>query len=337
MAKNDPDSKEVQEIKNSMHKKYSQFKNFVLAGGISNYFQNPAAEMFNSMIELHNDVMFILMWLTLFIFWFINILCMVYSEINFEKFWGWTSKINHNNVLEILWTSIPIAILVSIAIPSLALLYASNEPHDIPRITVKITGNQWYWHYKYSVMLEWLYNPNSFTTLDFDHIGQINMINNLSFDSYMKLDADLDLENDFRLLSVDHPLVLPVKTCIRLLITAEDVIHSRAVPAFGIKTDAIPGRLNQTWLYIHNPGIYYGQCSELCGVNHAFMPICVRAVALSEFCDSSLSMMILKHNPEFAKELVSDGRMSPTGRFLSIKQNSLIYSEFELDSAKVLF
>lgn len=161
-------------------------------------------------------------------------------------------RVTHNLELEVIWTIIPTLILVTIAIPSFALLYSMDELLD-PTVTVKIIGHQWYWSYEYSDL-----KPLVGTSV--------------SFDSYMVPDADL-VPGDLRLLKTDCPLVLPKETNIRFLITSTDVLHSWAVPSFGIKMDAVPGRLNQTSAYIMESGRYYGQCSELCGVNHGFMPI----------------------------------------------------------------
>lgn len=161
-------------------------------------------------------------------------------------------RVTHNLNLEVIWTIIPTIILIFIAIPSFALLYSMDELLD-PTITVKVIGHQWYWSYEYT---------------DFRPLCN----QTVKFDSYMVPDADLQF-GDLRLLKTDCPLILPKETNIRFLITSTDVLHSWAMPSFGIKMDAVPGRLNQTSTYIMESGRYYGQCSELCGVNHAFMPI----------------------------------------------------------------
>lgn len=163
---------------------------------------------------------------------------------------------SHNTPLEIAWTAIPALILVLIAIPSFRLLYFMDRVQDAD-MTLKVTGHQWYWSYEYP-----------------DH--------GLKFDALMVQDSDLQ-PGQRRLLTTDNVVVLPAGVPIRIQLTADDVIHSWAVPAFGIKTDAVPGRLNETWVKITQPGIYYGQCSELCGVNHGFMPIMVRAVPPEQF------------------------------------------------------
>jgi len=167
------------------------------------------------------------------------------------------TRTTHNTWLEIMWTVVPIVILVVIAIPSFKLLYYQDRTPNA-EMTLKAIGHQWYWSYEYP-----------------DH-------GDFAFDSFMKYEDSLE-EGEPRLLATDTKVVLPVDTDIRLLITADDVLHSWAVPAFGVKLDAVPGRVNETWVRINEPGTYYGQCSELCGVNHGFMPIEVEAVSKEEF------------------------------------------------------
>ena len=166
------------------------------------------------------------------------------------------SKTTHHTTLEILWTLIPTVILAAIAYPSFKLLYFMDKAQEA-EMTLKITGHQWYWSYEY---------PD-------DKIG---------FDSYMIADKDLK-PGMLRLLEVDNQIVLPVGANIRLLLTAADVIHSFAVPALGLKQDNVPGRLRETWVRINKEGIYRGQCSEICGVNHGFMPIVIKAVSKEEY------------------------------------------------------
>nr|YP_010164032.1 cytochrome c oxidase subunit II [Macrophthalmus abbreviatus]QRK27321.1 cytochrome c oxidase subunit 2 [Macrophthalmus abbreviatus] len=162
-----------------------------------------------------------------------------------------------NQLIEAVWTSIPALILIFIALPSLRLLYLLDEISD-PSLTIKTIGHQWYWSYDYSDFL------------------------NMEFDSYMIPVADLD-PSGFRLLDVDNRTILPMNTQIRTLITAEDVIHSWTVPALGVKADAIPGRLNQASLLINRPGLLFGQCSEICGANHSFMPIVIESTSINSF------------------------------------------------------
>lgn len=168
------------------------------------------------------------------------------------------SKTSHNTLIEVIWTLVPVLILVGIAIPSISLLAAQFKPAPANAITLKAIGNQWFWSYEYP-----------------DH--------GLSFDQNMLSDADAAARGEPRLLGVDNRVVLPVNTPIKLITTANDVIHSWAMPAFWIKMDSIPGRLNETTFTVDRTGVYYGQCSELCGDKHAFMPIGVEVVSKEDF------------------------------------------------------
>ncbi len=167
------------------------------------------------------------------------------------------SKVTHNTLIEVIWTAVPVIILVLIAIPSLKQLYYLDKV-ETPDMTLKAVGHQWYWTHVY---------PD---------------YGDYEFDSIMVEDEDLQ-PGQPRLLTTDAAIVLPVETNIRLLVTAGDVIHSWAIPSFGVKKDAVPGRVNETWFRINEPGMYYGQCSELCGVRHGFMPIMIQAVSKAEF------------------------------------------------------
>lgn len=175
------------------------------------------------------------------------------------------SRTSHNSVIEAVWTIVPIIILVMIAFPSFDLLKRQLVPQEEPALTVKATGYQWYWGYEYQDDSE------------------------LSFDSIMLREEDRDGSGKEdksaypRLLAVDNELVVPVGQMVRVLVTAADVIHSFTVPAFGFKIDAVPGRLNETWFKAEREGLYYGQCSELCGRDHAFMPIAVRVVSQEQY------------------------------------------------------
>jgi cytochrome c oxidase subunit 2 len=166
-------------------------------------------------------------------------------------------NIAHGNLIELIWTLTPAGILWGIGLPSLKLLYMMDEILD-SEITIKAIGNQWYWNYELT--------------------DQKDII----IESYMLDDSSLE-EGDLRLLTVDNNLILPINTSIRLLVTSNDVIHSFAIPSLGLKSDAIPGRLNATGLIINRISNYYGQCSELCGVLHGFMPITLKAVTLSDY------------------------------------------------------
>jgi len=167
-------------------------------------------------------------------------------------------KLTHQSFFEILWTIIPAIILIILAIPSLKLLYSLDFLifEYEPIVTVKVIGHQWYWSYEYIIF-------SNFNVLDFEVV---------TFDSYLVPDDELNLDG-LRLLEVDNPLVIPGNTYIRFLVTSVDVLHAWAVPSLGIKVDAVPGRLNQVFTFIKRPGDFYGQCSEICGVNHGFMPI----------------------------------------------------------------
>nr|WDE89267.1 cytochrome oxidase subunit 2 [Vireo solitarius] len=172
-----------------------------------------------------------------------------------------TGKLSSNTVdapeIELVWTILPAIVLIMLALPSLQILYMMDEINE-PDLTLKAIGHQWYWSYEYT---------------DFK---------NLTFDSYMTPTTDLPLGH-FRLLEVDHRVVVPMESPVRVIVTADDVIHSWAVPSLGVKTDAIPGRLNQTSFTATRPGVFYGQCSEICGANHSFMPIVVESAPLANF------------------------------------------------------
>ncbi len=221
--------------------------------------QDPATPIAEGMIFFHSYLVIFLIFIGIFVFY------MLYQAIvNFdEKNHSVTKIFTHSSLLEILWTIIPAIALLLIAIPSFALLYSLDEIID-PSVTLKVVGHQWYWSYEYS----------DYATLEGG--------DTLSFDSYMIPTSDLTL-GAFRLLEVDNRVVLPTNTHIRVLVTAADVLHSWAIPSFGIKVDATPGRLSQVSLFIKREGTYYGQCSEICGVNHGFMPIVVRGVPANSF------------------------------------------------------
>nr|ALJ10718.1 cytochrome c oxidase subunit II [Dendrotriton sanctibarbarus] len=181
-----------------------------------------------------------------------------------------TTKLTNTNTtdaqeIEMIWTIMPAIVLIVIALPSLRILYLMDEINT-PHLTVKATGHQWYWSYE-------------FTNYE-----------NLMFDSYMMPAQDL-MPGQFRLLEVDNRMIIPMETSIRMLISAEDVLHSWTVPSMGIKTDAIPGRLNQSTFMSSRPGTFYGQCSEICGANHSFMPIVIETTPLTSFQAWSSSML----------------------------------------------
>lgn len=169
------------------------------------------------------------------------------------------SKTTHNTMLEVVWTLVPVIILVWLVIPSMKMLYYVDKAPN-PEMSIKVTGYQWYWGYEYP-----------------DH-GGVNFLANMLKDDELK-------PGQPRLLATDNEVVLPVDTDIQILITASDVLHSWAVPALGVKMDAVPGRTNETWVRIEKEGTFYGQCSELCGVGHGFMPIQVKAVSKAAFAE----------------------------------------------------
>ena len=220
-------------------------------------FQEPASPVMEGIINLHNDLLAFMIAITLFVVWILYRALTNFVRPVSSKTKVWLMPENAT-ILEIVWTIAPSLILVSVAVPSFALLYAMDEVID-PALTIKAVGHQWYWSYEYS---------------DYDK--------DIEFDSYMVNEEDLKI-GDLRLLEVDHRVVVPVNTHVRILITSADVLHSWAIPSLGVKTDAVPGRLNQTSLFVKRPGLFYGQCSEICGVNHAFMPIVIEAVDLASY------------------------------------------------------
>ena len=216
-------------------------------------FQDPATDLMGKVISLHNGISIVMAGVTLFV-----LILLFYVSFRFSaKRNPNPSSTTHNTILEILWTAIPVIILVIMAIPSFKLLYQQEKTDDYD-MTVKIIGHQWYWEYEY---------PD---------------YGNFYFESYMVQDQDLK-KDDIRLLTVDNPLVIPANTNIQILITAGDVLHSWAVPSMGIKKDAVPGRLNETWVNVKEPGTYRGQCSEICGSGHGFMPTVVKVLPKAEF------------------------------------------------------
>ena len=230
-------------------------------------FQDAASPIMEQIGAFHNIMLVVITLIVLFVLGLL-----VYVMIRFKAARNPTpSKVTHNTVVEVLWTVVPVIILVLIAIPSFKLLYAQKVIPEA-EMTVKAIGLQWYWTYEYQ-----------------DH-------GDLTFDAIMIPDEDIQ-EGQLRLLETDNRLVLPVQTNIRILVTADDVLHAWAIPAFGIKMDAVPGRINETWVRIEREGVYYGQCSELCGIYHGFMPITVEAVSKEAFAE-----WVEKAKEEFAEE-----------------------------------
>nr|YP_009371242.1 cytochrome c oxidase subunit II [Ozobranchus jantseanus]ARR75363.1 cytochrome c oxidase subunit II [Ozobranchus jantseanus]WOA02263.1 cytochrome c oxidase subunit II [Ozobranchus jantseanus] len=210
--------------------------------------QDPITPIMTQLVQFHDHVLIIL--------------TLVLTIISFALLTLLTNSFTHRYIyeaqqVEAVWTILPGLILLTLALPSIRLLYIMDESFD-PSLTIKCIGHQWYWSYEY------------------------NDFGDISFDSYMTPTDELEL-GDFRLLEVDNRMVVPLSLTTRLMLTSSDVIHSWAVPALGIKLDAIPGRLNQTTFTPFMPGVYYGQCSEICGVNHSFMPIAVEVIDPEDF------------------------------------------------------
>ena len=253
-------------------------------------FQNPATDLMGSVVGLHNIILIVMTLVTLFV-----LFLLFYVSFRFSaKRNPIPSTRTHNTVVEVLWTAIPIVILVVLAIPSFKLLYQQEKSENYD-MTVKVIGHQWYWEYEYP-----------------DH-------GDFYFESYMVQDADLQ-EGDLRLLTVDNPLVIPANKNIQILITAGDVLHSWAVPSMGLKTDAVPGRLNETWVNVKEPGIYRGQCSEICGSGHGFMPVVVKVLPESEFIAWANEA---KNNYAINEDI----KTNETNEEIIISQNNLIQLE----------
>lgn len=216
-------------------------------------FQDPASPVMDRVESFHGLMLWIVAIISIIVAALLVAVCVRFRE----KVNPTPSRRSHHTLLEVVWTAVPVLILVVVAVPSLKLLYYSDV---VPQadLTIKATGHQWYWEYAY---------PDN---------GNFSFVSNLV--------ADEDLQpGQLRLLTTDNIVVVPVNKNIRLQVTAGDVIHSWAMPSFGVKIDAVPGRLNEAWFRVERPGTYYGQCSELCGDMHAFMPIMVKAVPEDEY------------------------------------------------------
>lgn len=230
----------------------------VEADGIRNWqfgMQDPATPVAEGIREFHNDLMIVMIFVVVFVSWMLGRAVYHFEEGRNKE---GADGVVHGTWIEIIWTIIPALILMVIAVPSFTLLYAVDEVVE-PSVTVKVVGHQWYWSYEYGEEDE-----------------------EIEFESYMLPEEELK-EGGLRLLEVDNRMVIPVETHVRLIVTAGDVLHSWAVPAFGIKIDACPGRLNEASVMVKREGVYYGQCSELCGVNHGFMPIGVEVVSVKDY------------------------------------------------------
>jgi cytochrome c oxidase subunit 2 len=247
--------------------------------------QDAATPVMQGITEFHNLLLVIIIAIAVFV-----TCLMIYVMWRFsEKRNPTPNQTSHNTLLEVIWTAVPVLILVLIAIPSFKLLYYEDV---IPKadMTVKAIGKQWYWTYEYP-----------------DH-------GNFEFDSVMIADDEIK-PGQIRLLDVDNRVVVPVDTTVRLIVTADDVIHAWAIPAFGIKIDAVPGRLNETWFKAEREGTYYGQCSEFCGVNHGFMPIRVEVVSKGKF-----DAWVKTAQKEFARD--DTFPRDDTGQGLNVAQNT---------------
>ena len=244
---------------------YFYFYSIQLNPGLLDYahpwqisFQDPASPVMEGIIALHHDLMFVLSIIGTAVTWILlRTTYMFYYKNN-----SIPSNITHGTTIEVIWTITPSIILMVIAVPSFALLYSIDEVID-PSVTLKAIGHQWYWSYEYG---------------DYSNANQ----ESINFDSYMISDDDLQ-KGQIRLLEVDNRVILPVKTHIRALVTSADVLHSWAIPSLGIKMDACPGRLNQVSIFIKRKGIFFGQCSELCGVQHGFMPIVIESISYEDY------------------------------------------------------
>lgn len=230
-------------------------------------FQIPATPIMEGIVDLHNDIMFFLTFIIVFVLYLLVVCMIEFSQNQVNEYYGHAGDdLSHNTTIEVIWTAVPTAILLFIALPSFVLLYSMDEQFD-PALTLKVIGRQWYWSYEYSDSAKLpVVAPYENEFLN----------SNIVFDSY--LDQDFEETSTFRLLKTDNDVYLPIRAYLRVLVTSTDVIHSWAVPSLGVKVDACPGRLNQISVYIERAGQFFGQCSELCGLNHAFMPISVVGV-----------------------------------------------------------
>ncbi|HXV25311.1 MAG TPA: cytochrome c oxidase subunit II [Alphaproteobacteria bacterium] len=217
------------------------------------HLQPPATPVMERLYDFHILLLWIISGISIFVLGLL-----LYAIFRFRESRNPVpSRTTHHTLVEVVWTVVPVLILVVIAVPSLRILYFSDRVESV-EMTIKAIGHQWYWSYEYP-----------------DH-------GNFTFDALMKSTEELE-HGEPRLLATDNRVVLPVGTNIRVLITADDVLHAWAVPSFGVKRDAVPGRINEVWMRIDREGVYYGQCSELCGKDHAFMPIMVEAVSKERF------------------------------------------------------
>jgi len=216
-------------------------------------FQTPASPVKERIESLHNWLLVLITLITLFVMVLLGIVIVRFNARANPV----PSRTTHNTLIEIIWTVVPVMILVVMAVPSFRLLYYLDRAPNAD-MTIKVTGHQWYWSYNYP---------------DQDNFG---------FDSYLVADKDLK-QGQPRLLTVDNELVLPAETTVRVLVTSTDVMHSWLIPSLGVQMYAVPGRTNETWVRVNEPGVYYGQCNQICGVNHGYMPITIRALSKADY------------------------------------------------------
>ena len=234
-------------------------------------FQKSASETMSDIVWFHDYMLLpVITAITVFVLFLIAYACIRFRASKNKE----ASTTSHNTFIEVIWTLVPCLILIVLAVPSFKVLYSQDE---IPKadVTIKAIGYQWYWGYEY---------PDE----------------NIIFDSYMIEEKDLK-EGQPRLLSVDNEVYVPVNKVVKVMITANDVLHAWALPSFGVKRDAVPGRINETWFKADRVGTFYGQCSELCGIKHAFMPITVNVVSQEEY-----NQWLERAKVEFAKEEINN-------------------------------
>ena len=249
----------------STHAWANQPKNWQLG------FQDSASQGMTEIVSFHNNILLhVIIAISVFVLFLMIYVCIRFRASKNPN----PSKTTHNVAVEVLWTLIPCLILIVMAVPSFKILYKQDT---IPKadVTVKAVGYQWYWGYEY---------PDE----------------NIIFESYMIKEDELK-DNQPRLLTVDNEVVVPVNKVVKVLITANDVLHAWALPSFGVKRDAVPGRINETWFKAEKVGTYYGQCSELCGIQHAFMPITVRVVT-----DEEYAIWLAEAKMKFANEPITE-------------------------------
>lgn len=224
--------------------------------------QDPSTTTMEGLLEFNKHLLFVIIVIVMLVGWLVFVTVSNFDEFNSQK----SQNFFHSNILEIVWTSLPALTLLSLASPSFTLLYSMDEI-STPEISVKIIGHQWFWSYEIS---------------DFDTVATcMDFEKTLKYTCYLLTEESIFEKNYlgfFRLLETNKRVLLPSNTHIRLLVTSVDVLHSWTIPSFGVKIDACPGRLNQVNIFLKRIGMFFGQCSEICGVNHGFMPIALLVV-----------------------------------------------------------